>query len=288
MKVFQSWSGEISCKIAKVLKEWIPCVIQSVEPYFSSEDIDKGARWSTDIAKELEVASYGILCITNENIEAPWLNFEAGALSKALEKSRVCPFLFNVKSTEIKGPLLQFQMATFTKDDILKLLLSINRACDVESLPEERLKNIFEVFWPKLYESIEAINKSLRKDSGNEEKEKSKNNNNIVIEEILELVRLQQKILRSPEELLPFGYLREIFREVIMRDGGLVGGIPYDHPIWRELEISYYEICEIIKRQTDNENIDPTIMKTIQKLEGIIKYLLSRSDTSMSRKLRRA
>ena len=53
MKVFISWSGSKSQEVAKILKQWIPCVIQSVEPYFSSADTDKGARWSTDIAKEL-------------------------------------------------------------------------------------------------------------------------------------------------------------------------------------------------------------------------------------------
>ena len=68
MKIFISWSGSKSQEIAKLLKRWIPCVIQSAEPYFSSADIDKGARWSTDISKELQDASFGILCVTKENL----------------------------------------------------------------------------------------------------------------------------------------------------------------------------------------------------------------------------
>ena len=100
MKVFISWSGNKSHKVALLFREWLPSVIQSVVPYVSSEDIDKGARWSTDIAKELEDSTFGILCVTKENLNAPWLSFEAGALSKTMDKSFVTPFLFDIKRSE--------------------------------------------------------------------------------------------------------------------------------------------------------------------------------------------
>ena len=116
MKVFLSWSGEISHKVAMVFRDWLPSVIQEIEPYVSSEDIDKGARWSTDIAKELENSTFGILCVTRDNIIAPWLNFEAGALSKTMDKSFVSPFLFDIKRSEVNGPILQFQSTVFEKE----------------------------------------------------------------------------------------------------------------------------------------------------------------------------
>ena len=103
MKVFLSWSGTRSHKIALVFRDWLPSVIQEIVPYVSSEDIDKGARWSTDIAKELADSSFGILCVTRENINAPWLTFEAGALSKTMDKSSVSPFLYDIKRSEVDG-----------------------------------------------------------------------------------------------------------------------------------------------------------------------------------------
>lgn len=36
-----SWSGELSCQIAEVLKKWIPCIIQSVDVFFHLKILKK-------------------------------------------------------------------------------------------------------------------------------------------------------------------------------------------------------------------------------------------------------
>lgn len=211
MKVFISWSGAKSQEVAKVLKQWIPCVIQSVEPYFSSADINKGARWSTDIAKELQNASFGILCVTKENLSSSWLNFEAGALSKSIEQSKVCPFLVDLKPSDIQdSPILQFQMASATKDDVFKLFKSINTNLEDSKLNEDVLSTTFDTFWPKIEEALKMIS-SVAENSLSVKK--GSKDTQAPIEEILELVRYQHKLLKSPEELLPPQYLFEILRK---------------------------------------------------------------------------
>lgn len=200
MKVFLSWSGTKSHKVAKVIRDWLPSVIQSIVPYVSSEDIDKGTRWSTDIAKELEDSTFGILCVTKDNINAPWLTFEAGALSKTMDKSLVCPFLFDIKRSEVDGPILQFQSTILQKDDINKLLKTINKACGKEQLKEDRLDKAFEVWYPKLEEGLNKIKKTTTVSTDSAKKADLKSiNSSEILEEILELSRLNQKLLRNPE-----------------------------------------------------------------------------------------
>lgn len=211
MKVFISWSGTKSQEVAKILKQWIPCVIQSVDPYFSSADIDKGARWSTDIAKELKDASFGILCVTKENLSSSWLNFEAGALSKSIEQSKVCPFLIDLKPSEINNsPILQFQMASSSKDDVWKLFTSINSNLGDMRLNEDVLCRSFETFWPKIDEALKSVS-SIAEVTGHTKDDKI--DTQAPIEEILELVRYQHKLLKSPEELLPPQYIYDVFRK---------------------------------------------------------------------------
>ncbi|WP_368085194.1 TIR domain-containing protein [Vibrio splendidus] len=96
MKVFISWSGDESHKVALALREWLPSVVQSIDPYVSSEDIDKGTRWASDIAGELDESAFGILCVTKQNLDAPWLNFEAGLLEKVLIRVRSAPFFLEL------------------------------------------------------------------------------------------------------------------------------------------------------------------------------------------------
>ena len=197
MKVFLSWSGDLSHKVALTLRDWLPSVIQSIEPYVSSEDIDKGARWSTDIASELADSSYGILCVTKENLHAPWLTFEAGALSKTMDKSYVSPFLFDIKRSEVNGPILQFQSTVFEKDDVKKLLLSLNKADSGEQLTNSRLEKAFDVWYPNLEDSLNHLLEVHPEEPDNTKPQEPISNE--ILEEILDLSRVNQKLLRNPE-----------------------------------------------------------------------------------------
>ena len=198
MKVFISWSGNTSLKVAQMLREWLPYVINSIEPYVSSEDIDKGARWSTDIAKELEDSTFGILCVTKDNLEAPWLSFEAGALSKTIEKSFVTPFLFDIKRSEVQGPILQFQSTIFDKDDIKKMVKTLNKACGDAGIPESRLDKSFDVWYPTLESGLNELKDTTTSNDENKEVNDSIHASEI-LEEILELSRDNQKLLKSPD-----------------------------------------------------------------------------------------
>lgn len=200
MKVFISWSGDTSRQVAEALREWLPSVIQAITPYVSSEDIDKGARWSADISQELEDSNYGILCVTKSNLSAPWLNFEAGALSKSFDKSRVSPFLFGIDRTEVTGPLLQFQSTINEREDVYKLVRGINNSCE-SGLDESRLDQIFTVWWPSLETKLDSIFEVSAPNSDSPTGHKRTNED--VLEEILSLVRTQQKILSDQPEIRP-------------------------------------------------------------------------------------
>jgi hypothetical protein len=200
MKVFLSWSGARSHKVALIFREWLPSVIQSIVPYVSSEDIDKGARWSTDIAKELEDSTFGILCVTRDNIGAPWLNFEAGALSKTMDKSLVVPFLFDIKRSEVNGPILQFQSTVFEQDDLRKLIKSLNKACDKEGLTHDRLERAFDLWYPNLNSELDSLREMKQEDDSHDASvEAHPRKQQEILEEILDLARDNQKLLRSPD-----------------------------------------------------------------------------------------
>src|ERR1035438_1143684 len=117
MDLFISWSGNRSKHAAEALCGWLPKVINALRPWLSS-DIEKGSRWSSDVASRLERAKLGIICLTPGNQHADWILFEAGALSKTVQNTYVCPLLFGLQPADVKGPLAQFQATRATKDEV--------------------------------------------------------------------------------------------------------------------------------------------------------------------------
>lgn len=186
LKVFISWSKPRGRAVAEALRDWLPTVIQSVMPWMSAADIDAGARWLQDIMTELQETDFGIICLTPENRDAPWLNFEAGALAKSIDHSRVCPYLLDLEGNQVTGPLAQYQATEASKEGTRKLVLGINRALGSEALPDERLIKTFNKFWPDLEEKLAAIVVPEEAPSPRRSQEE-------MITEILELVRAEAR-----------------------------------------------------------------------------------------------
>lgn len=160
MKVFITWSGDRSLRLARKLREWLPAVLPFVNPWVSLEDIEKGTLWTSELSDGLTDTPFGILCVMPENKTAHWLLFEAGALSRSVPSARVTPLLLGLTPEELPAPLRQFQAAVDTEDDIRRLLRSINRAAGALGLAEEDLDRRFGEAWPDLRETIESIRRS--------------------------------------------------------------------------------------------------------------------------------
>lgn len=155
MKVFISWSGAASRSVAEALADWFPKVIQGVQPFVSAKDIDKGANWTVELARELEGAQFGVICLAPDNLLSPWLNYEAGAITKSVN-SRACPVLLGVQKSDVRPPISQLQMTSIEKDDFMLLMSSMNKAAG-SPLPPLGLQEAVSVWWPMLQAAIDDI-----------------------------------------------------------------------------------------------------------------------------------
>jgi hypothetical protein len=156
MKIFLSWSGKTSRAVAQAFHDWLPFVIQATKPFISTGDIDKGRRWGDVLDAELKSTAYGILFITTANYDKPWIHFEAGAMTKAVDKAYVSPFLFNIEPTRLTGPLSQFQSTINDREDIFRLLSSINeRLPTAQRVSFEVLSREYELLWPDLKQKLD-------------------------------------------------------------------------------------------------------------------------------------
>jgi hypothetical protein len=197
VKVFLSWSGDRSKLIAAELKDWLRFVINDLEPFMSA-DIEAGARWQGVIASELQSTQFGIILVTQENQDSRWLNFEAGALAKAVDVSRVVPLAVNLKPTEIRQPLGQFQAQPLNATGVLAVLRSINQHC-ANPLTAEHLEKSFDRWWPDMQAIIE---RALEIEGGNTDTPNELPNQHEVLNEILDTVRALARL--NPSRRSPF------------------------------------------------------------------------------------
>lgn len=187
MDVFISWSGAKSKAVAEALRSVIPGLMNAAKPFLSSHDISSGAWWPGALTDNLSRARFAIICVTKANLHEDWILFEAGALAKWAEHSCVCPLLIDLRTSDVKWPLAQFQMCMADKEGIQKMMSGLNQHLGSSGNPE--FPSVFEALYPKLSSALENLpeDEPIRDPVHRDQSE--------ILEELVQLVRQQSNFL---------------------------------------------------------------------------------------------
>ena len=202
MKVFISWSGQASRDVAEALRAWLPPLVQSADFWMSSQDIGSGTRWFAEIGRQLDETDFGIICLTPENRESPWLMFESGALAKRLDLARVVPLYIGLKPSEVRPPLGMFQGVPLTSETIFDLVRDLNGASE-RPVSSDGIKSLVDAMLPAFMDrvnpSIEAAKANTNTPAPSPEQESISELTNVVRDLQWQLERR----MRDPRGLPP-------------------------------------------------------------------------------------
>lgn len=155
--LFICWSGHSSNQVALAIKKWLPNIFDHLD-VFMSQDTTKGVAWHEVISNRLENANVGIVCITPDSREAPWLLFESGALAKKTSERRLCTFLWHVDVEDVAKPLVPFQHTTAqNKQDVKQMVETINQTLGVFSIDQQRLDRRFQTAWKGFQHDLDRL-----------------------------------------------------------------------------------------------------------------------------------
>jgi hypothetical protein len=162
MRIFTSWSGERSKAAALGLKSLLQDLFEDAVQVFVSDHISPGEAWAKRLGTELEESEFGILCLTQENFQAPWLLFEAGAIAKKFGTSRIVPYLIDqLPSASERSPLAQFQHVRADHEGTHRLVETINSIRE-NPKPMDRLERSFAKWWPDLEQTLNVLQGSIQ------------------------------------------------------------------------------------------------------------------------------
>ncbi len=193
MNLFLSWSGEKSQRVASKFYDWIQEVLQPVKPWMSSRNIQAGSLWEKVLHDTLGNTNFGIVFITNDNKDRPFIHFESGILCKGLELSRVCTFLIDMQPEDLlNNPLTAFQATVPTQERIKALILDLNSHLGEHMVDKSVLEKVIDKNILELIDAITSINTERKLKIAKPATED-------LLVEILQTVRSQENKLRDLE-----------------------------------------------------------------------------------------
>jgi len=163
MNIFFSYSGARSKEVAEAFAAFVQFIFRDINALGINTDIAKGDSWRNLLQDSASQAELAIVFVTSENIEKPWLNYEMGFLIEKLKY--VIPLLVDLKPSDLKGPLSQFQACTVSKDEIYKLVKQIHKLGYKKKIETSLLNELFNKHWPVFLEKIKRLNKPTKTSS---------------------------------------------------------------------------------------------------------------------------
>lgn len=153
-KIFLCWSKSRSKSIAAAWSKLLPQIIKGIQPIVSVE-FQKGKEWARLLRRDLDEARTGIVFLTPENLDAPWIHFEAGALATAVGRrdGDVFTYLYGLDPARLAGPLSAYHSTVATKDDTRLLVRDLCTALDREA-PDE---TAYSAWWTKLERAMDDV-----------------------------------------------------------------------------------------------------------------------------------
>ena len=153
--LFISWSGKRSKTVADALRTVLKAhYAKTVEPWMSDGNIAPGRQWCAEILKALKASKFAIICITPENIDSPWLAFEAGAIAQKMKDTHVVPYLCGVEPMALgKSPLANWQAVRFDNQDENRRLFEAIAALGTDLEEAVAKERAFTAAWTTMSDS---------------------------------------------------------------------------------------------------------------------------------------
>lgn len=127
LELFISFSGRRSEALASWLFRWLEEVVPTVRPYFAGQ-LMGGESWFDHVRHYMEKADAAVFCVTPDNLDSEWLNFELGLFCASPRSRFAVVVTVGVEPAAIgEGPLRQFQAFPFSREVIQQLFCQLGR-----------------------------------------------------------------------------------------------------------------------------------------------------------------
>jgi hypothetical protein len=169
MRIFISWAGDISHQAARSLRDLLPRVLPAADILLWDESsLQAGSAWASILEEELARTELVAPCVTRDNMESPWLNFELGLISSRLGRARVLPLLIDLPASNLRGPLTQFRCFSTSKSELKAFVTSITATVSPEKAASDTLDVSFESWWPAISAGLHVFRDTTAALSGPE------------------------------------------------------------------------------------------------------------------------